>query len=156
MKYWIKNPLSIKYGMAKNYLFQVIIAKQVIWAELGVILPSNKKGQIFPLERKKMIIQESRPDPDYSSPLGTCCGLARQAKTSRLLIFHYNIDKFADITYFLDAISFFHIPLYTILDFGFRIAEFKSSISHLWVMGAKRLRRGQRSFGCIPSIPFCS
>jgi len=53
LKYWIKNPLSIKYGMAKNYLFQVIIAKQVIWAELGVTLPSIKKGQVFPLREKK-------------------------------------------------------------------------------------------------------
>jgi hypothetical protein len=33
------------------------------------------------------------------------------------LIILYNIDKLADIPYFLDAISFFHIPLYTILDF---------------------------------------
>jgi hypothetical protein len=42
LKYWIKNPLPIEYGMAKNYLFQVIIAKQVVWAELGVTLPPNK------------------------------------------------------------------------------------------------------------------
>jgi hypothetical protein len=48
LKYWIKNPLPIEYGMAKNYLFQVIIAKQVVWAELGwaelgVTLSPNKK-----------------------------------------------------------------------------------------------------------------
>jgi len=33
--------------MVKNYLFQVIIAKQVELAELGVTLPLNlKKGQV--------------------------------------------------------------------------------------------------------------
>ena len=35
------------------------------------------------------------------------------------------IDKLAVFTYFLDETSLFHIPLVTILDFGFRIAEFK-------------------------------
>ena len=142
--------------MAKNYLFQVIIAKQVVLADLGVTFPSNKKDQVFPLERNKRYCQEWKPNPNYSSPLGMCRGPARQTKTSRLLIFLYNIDKLTDITYFLDAIPLFYIPLLTILDVGFRIVEFKSSISHLWVLGAKRLRRGQRSFGCIPSIPFCS
>ena len=58
--------------------------------------------------------------------------------------FELVLDKTAEITYFLDAKLLFDIPHLTILDCGFRIAEFKSLIFPLnaGLMGAKRLRRG--------------
>jgi hypothetical protein len=61
--------------------------------------------------------------------------------------FELLLDKMAEITYFLDAKLFFYISLLTISDFGIRISPLKAGL-----MGAKWLRRGQRSFGCIPSV----
>ena len=44
-KIWLKSPY-IDYGMAKNNLFQVFIAKQVELGEFGVARRKFKKGQI--------------------------------------------------------------------------------------------------------------